>query len=253
METNNFDKNIKEKLDSRTFTPSESAWERLSIQLDERKDKIKKSWLYYINIAATITLLIAIGTKFLFKNDTKNNSKEEFIVLPSNKKIVDNKIDSLLKNIKTTQAIVKNNNKQNASFKNVKLKVIKANNIKSNIEETKANETLSDTIDSNSIYVKTLHRNINSKIKINPEDLLYAVTHNNEEVNAYYAKNKVTRDEVLKIIKSELEKTEIKVDPETILAEVERSIDNDDFKNNFLKTLKTRVSDIASAITCRNN
>lgn len=44
----------------------------------------------------------------------------------------------------------------------------------------------------------------------------------------------------LKAIKSELIKSDLKVNPETILAEVERSINDDVFENNFLKSLKKK-------------
>jgi ABC-type uncharacterized transport system substrate-binding protein len=94
---------------------------------------------------------------------------------------------------------------------------------------------------------------INSKIKINANDLLFAVTHTPKEVKAYYAKYNVNREDVLKTIKSELKKSNLKVNPETILAEVERTIDDDVFQNNFLKSLKNKVSDIASAIASRND
>ena len=83
--------------------------------------------------------------------------------------------------------------------------------------------------------------------------MLFAVTHSQKEVKAYYAKYQINRDDVLKTIKSELKKSNLKVNPETILAEVERSIDDDDFQNNFLKNLKRKVSDIATAIASRNN
>ncbi len=83
--------------------------------------------------------------------------------------------------------------------------------------------------------------------------MLFAVTHSPQEVKTYYAKYNVNRDDVLKTIKSELKKSNLKVNPETILAEVERTIDEDDFQNNFMKTLKRRVSDIATAIASRND
>ena len=93
----------------------------------------------------------------------------------------------------------------------------------------------------------------NNSIKINSDDLLYAVTHTSKEVKAYYAKYNINREDVLKTIKGELKKSNLKVDPNTILAEVERSIDDDYFENSFMKSLKRRVSDIAVAIAARND
>ena len=83
--------------------------------------------------------------------------------------------------------------------------------------------------------------------------MLYAVTHSSQEVKEYYAKYNLSRDDVLRTIKSELKKSNIKVNPNIILAEVERTIDDDDFQNNFMKSIKRRVTDIAAAIASRNN
>ena len=79
------------------------------------------------------------------------------------------------------------------------------------------------------------------------------MTHSKEEVKAYYAKYNINRDEVLQSIQNQLNKSNFKIDANTILAEVERDIDEDDFQNNFMKSLKKRVSDIASAIASRND
>ena len=92
-----------------------------------------------------------------------------------------------------------------------------------------------------------------SGININSNDLLYAVTHTKEEVAQYYAKYNIDRDKVLKSIQQELDKTGLKVNPNTILAEVERTIDEDDFQNNFIKSIKKRVTNMATAIASRNN
>jgi ABC-type uncharacterized transport system substrate-binding protein len=83
--------------------------------------------------------------------------------------------------------------------------------------------------------------------------LLYAVTHSPKEVQTYYAKYQVNREDVMRIIKLELKQSNLKLNPETILAEVESTIAEDDFKNNFMQFLKKRVVDIASAIATRND
>ena len=85
------------------------------------------------------------------------------------------------------------------------------------------------------------------------DDLLYAVTHSPKEVKAYYAKYNVNRDDVLRTIKSELKKLNIKVNLNLILAEVERNIIEDDFQNNFMKSIKRKVSDFAIALASRND
>lgn len=56
MKTNNIDQNIKKKFDNRTLEPSSSAWERLSVQLDEQPKQKKIGWFFYIGAAASILL-----------------------------------------------------------------------------------------------------------------------------------------------------------------------------------------------------
>jgi hypothetical protein len=96
-------------------------------------------------------------------------------------------------------------------------------------------------------------QNLNSRIKVNAADLLYAVTHGANGIEKKEAKPNMSKKEILKTIKSELYKSNLKVNPETILSEVEHAITNDIFQNNFLKSLKKRISNIATSIASRND
>ncbi|PQJ77834.1 hypothetical protein [Polaribacter porphyrae] len=266
MKTNNIDKNIKQKLENRTFTPSASAWERLSVQLDEQSVEKKKGWFFYIGIAASILFLVSIGIQFFSSETEVVKPKEELVITPTNKKEIDKKIDKLINEIPIQEAIVKKNevevkkeiihtpvtakkniivNKksENKNFTNKKIIAKTDTPKKINKDETSTEK----------IKVNILKQDPNSVIKVNADDLLFAVTHSPKEVKAYYAKYNVNREDVLKTIKSELKKSNIRINPNTILAEVERSIDDEDFQNNFMKSLKRKVSDIASAIASRND
>ena len=264
METNNIDKQIKEKFANRTFEPSVSAWERLSAQLDEQPKKKKKGWFFYASIAASILLLISIG--FQFSSDTPIEGKpiQEIIVTnPIDTNLIDKKIDKIINEVPVENALVivdeaEDNQKKNKDAIATSKKQIhpKKKNISikndAQISIAKADENTSE-IKSSAIKNEVLQQNPNSSIKINSTDLLYAVTHTSDEVKAYYAKNNLHREDVLKTIKSELKRSNIKVNPATILAEVERTIDDDDFQNNFMKSLKNRISDIATVIASRND
>jgi hypothetical protein len=93
----------------------------------------------------------------------------------------------------------------------------------------------------------------NSVIHVDSGDLLYAVTHSQEEVLSYYNKKRLSRESILEIINNELEKSNLKVDPKTILAEVERTIHDTYLENNFLKSIQERISTLATAIASRND
>lgn len=269
METNKLDKSIKEKFENRTFSPSASAWERLSVQLDEQPKQNKKGWFFYTTIAASILLLISIGFQ-LFSSKEEVKPIEEVVIKPIDKQVIDDKINQFINEIPVEEAIVKEEKtdkiqeeKTIAKNDGIIKKIEKSNHLENTISPEKDDtiengiakideelKTIEDTstLDKNSIKLKP-----NSTIKVNADDLLYAVTHSPAEVKVYYAKYNVKREDILKTIKNELKKSNLKINPETILAEVERSIDDDAFQNNFLKTLKRKVSDIASAIASRND
>ena len=268
METNNRDKNIKEKFANRTFEPSASAWERLSAQLDEQPQKKKKGWFFYVGAAASILLLISIGFQFFSDTTIEDKPMKEIIVVnPIDTTIIDKKTNSFMNEIpvekvlvnvdevgeKETKSTLKNTNvvvKSPKSYPKESRIIIAKNeeqiiiaNVDNNLSEKKSSE----------VKKEALQQNPNSRIKINSIDLLYAVTHKKEDVKTYYARHSLDREDILRTIKSELKKSNIKVNPETILAEVERTIDDDDFQNNFMKSLKNKISDFATVIASRND
>ena len=268
MKTNKLDNNIKEKLQNRTFKPSASAWERLSIQLDEQPQQKKRGWFFYIGAAASILLLIAIGIQFLFSDDATKEIKTNNIIVNTNIDSVniDKKINEFIKEIPLEEAIVKKDSTNTIKKEKVPTKrefierkteknVIKRPIVIAEVNKTdfKINNAVKKEVTQKSKVLTSVKQDPNSRIKINSDDLLFAVTHSSSEVEAYYAKNNLTREDVLKTIKSELKKTNIKVNPNTILAEVERNIGQEDFQNKFMKSIKKRVSDLATAIASRND
>lgn len=266
METNKIDKNIKEKFANRTFKPSASAWERLSLKLDEQPKTKKFGLFFYTGIAASIILLVTISNQIFFNDSGILIQKEEMVISPIDKKQFDIKIDDQINQISFPEVLVKNEvSELKQEIINLPT-IIDKNSISKFDKGSKKSPTTNeivgkkDDVISNEIKKskeilnkRILKQDPNSSIKINADDLLYAVTHSSKEVKAYYAKYNLDREEVLKTIKNELKKSNLKVNPNTILAEVERSIDDDFFENNFMKGLKKRVSDIAVAIASRNN
>lgn len=268
METNNIDKNIKEKLANRTFEPSASAWERLSLKLDEQPEKKKKGWFFYIGAAASILLVVSIGFQLFSDNTTEGKLMREIIVVnPIDATVIDTKIDKLINEIPVEKALVnvdevgEKETKSTPKNTNVVAKSPKSYPKESRIIIAKNEEQITIVhVDNNlsekqssEVKKEALQQNENSRIKINSIDLLYAVTHNKEDVKTYYARHSLDREDILRTIKSELKKSNIEVNPEIILAEVERTIDDDDFQNNFMKSLKNKISDFATVIASRND
>jgi hypothetical protein len=280
MKTNKTNKNIQKKFENRTFEPSASAWERLSVQLDEQPKQKKIGWFFYIGAAASILLLVSVGIQLFSNNSEEITPKEEVVIKQIDRDLIDEKIEKLKIEIPLEEAIVTKDRVEVAQEKTVINVFAKEERLKQSLStednklsknyikkekiiiakvEEKPNiisiemEKFQTKNSSEEIKKKILKQDPNSKIKINADDLLYAVTHTTKEVKEYYAKYNVNREDILKTIKSELKKSNVKVNPNTILAEVERTIGDDDFQNNFMKSLKRRVSDIASAIASRND
>jgi hypothetical protein len=261
-----FDTIIKDKLESRTIQPSDSAWERLSEKLDETDTRKSKKWIWYLGYAASI--LIALSLFFMNSDD----KVEEQII--KDEIIVDNPVE---KPLKIEEVIDREEDKQIlVAEEKVEIKVPEKKSPKRSthnklenklqfdeklIHDLKEEKTVIAIVEKESISnapgnkfeeLKSIKRNPNSRIKIDSDALLYAVTHNSEEVKKYYAKYNVNRQDALESIKKQLDKSNIKVSPEMILTEVEKTIEEDDFQNNFLKFLKKRVTNITTAIASRN-
>ena len=269
MKTNKLDKNIKEKLANRTIEPSTSAWECLSEKLDEQSQQKKRGWFFYIGAAASILLLISIGFQIFSDDSVEITPKNEVVTIPIDTKTIDTKIDKFINEIPVEKALVRVdeieekqieiliNNKHVIPTKEepLKRKIIRKHFVKEDkIIIAKVEENLNVIPTKEAFKIKEpFKQNPSSSIKINSDDLLYAVTHSSKEVKAYYAKYNINREYVLKTIKKALKKSNVKVDPNIILAEVERTIDEDDFQNNFMKSLKRKVSDFAISIANRND
>ena len=286
MKTNKLDNNIKQKLQNRTFEPSASAWERLSTQLDEQPKQKKRGWFFYIGAAASILLLVSIGIQVLSSDKEEIKINEIIVDTQIDTNTIDKKIEQFTNEIPTEKAIVKVDEVEEKQKVNYNKNVIE-NKVKQSHINREITSSQTPRIDNTEIAITNKMNNViptkeeslvkvvvvsedhptkekklkentfkqdpNSKIKINSDDLLFAVTHSSNEVKAYYAKHNLTREDVLRTIKNELQKTNIKVNPNTILAEVERTIGEEDFENNFLKSIKRRVSGIATALASRND
>jgi hypothetical protein len=276
---NNLDQNIREKLQGREIQPSTSAWERLSTQLDDAQQKKKRGWFLYMGYAASILLIVSLVLFFNKKDDTEvqNFVVEEEVKAPEIDKTIDFKTrvvedakivqteesERLDLKIKDTKTV----NKKKSVLKKVspKLKSVVPEEVivakQTNKKETKfvdPQKKIKEMNEEQETVVATINQdssNLSTKkgIYVDSEALLLSVTSTREELRAFYQKYKVDRAEVLATIEDELKKSNLKIDPNTILAEVEKDVNEESFQNNFYQFIKKRVSGVATAIANRNN
>ncbi len=269
MQTNKIDKQIAGKLKNRELTPSASAWERLSNQLDEQQISKKNNWPKYIGYAASIVLLISLGFTFFSKNTIENGKEIISNVVIDTLQLNNDKID--IKEIIDVEKAIAKKVEEKPLKKRVKNRVIK-NEHKNNYSIARIDKSLTQVVDikeegvfkENSMIIANVDKkvikkttvikneSIKSRVKVNGDDLLFAVTHSPKEVLEYYAKYKINRKEVLNTIQKELIKSNLKINPETILAEVELDIEEADFQQNFMNKLKLKLSDVIVAVADRN-
>ncbi len=279
METNKTDNNIKEKFAKREIVPSASAWERLSIQLDNQPKNKKRSWFLYIGYAATILILISVGMYTFSSNSLERMPLEDVLV----KQEIDtaqilHKIDKVFKEVPIEKALVKSEIIKEKQIDTFILEKVSINQPIARIDtdeilkkeagthviiiESKENSSVVSIEENKAIITPTKETIINktstqpilkSRIKVNAEELLYAVTNKSKYPLTISFERNTNRAELLTTIKNELEKSNFKVDPKIILAEVERAIKDDFFQNNFLETIRRNITNLATTVANRNN
>lgn len=283
---NNLDREIREKLQNREIQPSASAWERLSAQLDAVEEKKKRNWFLYVGYAASIALIVSLFF-FLQKKDQNesdipenvlveqevkeptNDKTKEFNTLPAeNDAIVENKTEVVEKKPekKVEKKSVPTFKKTITDPKTViaqqeKPKVLPKKEDKTLVDEKKFKEfvqndktVVAEVSKEKKDIAKTTKKEIKTNsISVDSDALLFSVTNTREDIRAYYKKYKIDRQEVLLAIEKELKKSSLQIDPKTILAEVERDVNEESFQNNFYQFIKKRVSGVATAIANRNN
>lgn len=285
----NIAQHIREKLQDREIQPSASAWERLSVQLDETQSKKKRHWFLYVGYVASILLLVSLF--LLINKSDKDDSlvpetilveddiakpqidrSKEFISIPMEEVIVQNDKDVNPVQVESTEKNQDHEKTENRINKQTPfVSKTKENSViaskenktesKINIKEADFNKKLKEfTKQSEAVVAKTIGNksDIESKLRsgrisVDSNALLMSVTGSKEEVRAYYKKYKIDRAEVLLAIQKELKKSKVKVNPEIILAEVELEVNEENFQNNFYQFIKKRVSTVATAIANRNN
>ena len=227
MKINKLDHSVKEKLANRTFKPSISAWERLSVKLDEQPKEKKRGWFFYTGAAASFLLFVSIGIQLFSETSEEIAPKNEIVIEQIDKNLMDTilenvyyespiekaivQIDTLKKIQKLNENFISLQEKTLTNFDNENIAISFHAKEKNDFQvEGKKNNII--PMKEDTIYEDSLKQDPHSRIKINSEDLLYAVTHSKEEVKAYYTKYNINRTEVLQSIQNQLSKSNFKID-----------------------------------------
>ena len=279
MKINKLDNNVKEKFGQREIAPSVSAWERLSAQLDGQPKHKKRSWFLYAGYAASILILISI-CMYTFSSDSIERMPLEDVLVKQEIDTVQilHKIDEVFNEIPIEKALVKSEiikEKQIDTFTSEKVSINlqiagieKDEILKKEVDmrvitiESKENRSVVKVEENKAVIIpitetitnkKRILQSINTRIKVNAEDLLFAVTNESKYPLTKSVERNMNSADLLITIKNELKKSNFKVDPKIILSEVEGTIEKDFFQNNFLKIIKTNLTNLARNVVNRNN
>ena len=286
MKSHDIDSIFKKSLEARTIAPSKSAWSRLSNELDQVQVSNQKSLFRYAAYAASILLVISIST-IIYTNSTDKVVYENDLVktpVPDTKELLQPTLENIVPLetvvVKTEAPIlradvVSSNNKKGKAFKinkKVGKDLLKTRNNSVVVvkgQQPNVNETSSGIkIDSDALLLavtqetqksghpvkkSTSIKKAKNRMQINSDALLYAVTHPSADIKMYYKKYRVDRDDVLHRIQKELTKKKLAVDASVLLASVEKTIDEETFKNRFMQVVAGKITALAIAFSNRNN
>ena len=258
MNTNKFEQHIVDCLQRREITPSQSAWERLSVQLEDDKMKASKPWTRILGYAASIALILSmtwfyktssvivengeqVTTTFEQLEDASKNfeTEGEKIGLHSNEVV-----------LATQESETNDTPRRSAVFKKIEPLDIVAFQSSNPLKQMLNSATEAGQI--HTILTQKTSQEY-SRINVSAEALLYAVMHTQEDVTTYYSQYNIDRIQMLDTVQKHLDRAHLTVDPEVILAEVDKSIEEADFQEGFMHKFKTTLSDVLVAIADRNH
>ena len=92
MEKHKIDSFIKEKLEEKRILPSEKLWESLEKKLDRNRSK-RKLRAFIFGAAAVFTLLVGLGSLFLFQKPQRNPIEKKQVFTPLDSTLVKNPLN----------------------------------------------------------------------------------------------------------------------------------------------------------------
>ena len=225
MEPNKIDNQIREKLNAREIQPSAQAWDRLDAMLavsEEKKSKKGYGWFF---VAASTILFFGLGFFLFNSNETTEINNSTPIVTTINEEIdtvETNKINEI--SVEKEQHVLVQN----------EMNFSKTQTNKKSEEANKLTKEENLTKDNSSSIIH--HPSPNSYKYVSPENLLAEVQ---------------TGEKVITSDKKISPKTKMKVDPNSLLTNVEKELD-ENYRETTLDKLNRKFQDAKSALANRN-
>ena len=252
MVPNNFEENIKDKLENRTIQPSNEAWSKLKNRLDETQEPKNNKPFFWIGLAASIVGVLFVVSQFF--GDAQKEQIEPAIVI--NPEVISNSENNpIVVNEPQIKQEPANNQKEREEVKLTPvIEQVKPQNVQKDIKSEVA------IINETKIVVDTLKNLDLKKSTLSFED---------QKIQDVVAQIQVLKDNKIDITDADLElllkkaqqdintaklyneQTGI-VDARALLEDVEADLDRS-FRDKVFKALKENFNFISTAVANRNN
>ena len=248
MALNKFETEVKNQLNSREIKPSNQAWDRLDVMLSiTEKPKKKFPWLLiassFIGFMFVGTLVYRSNNIFTVKEEKLNSTVTSRAVEMQNQKTQTPNV------VVSSDAVVMQNQNLKTPSTIVTSSAVEIQN--KTILVSKKNQEILNNISKTSIINNQSKESVSiinlNQIAVNQKQEISNQTSNNQEV---LSKNTV---EILALVKpKETTKTSLKVNPVSLLSQVDEEITTEFRENVFTKVSKS-LQTVKVALADRNN
>lgn len=232
MEPNKLENEIREKLGKREIHPSAQAWDRLDAMLSVQESKVEKKPFPWMRIAAGIVLFLGVSYFFFNSNEEK--------ILQNNSNVIVNKEVNESSNNEVGKTNIIESNKTIIDEKNSSVAYSES---KSKVEvQNEKRKRFNNSISKGSLPIEENDYQVANSDKKND-------IKNIEEKS----EQKIIQDnnEVVAEVKTPAEKPKLKIDPSTLLNQVDGEIQLT-FRQKVMKTVTKGYKEAKEAVVSRN-
>lgn len=234
MEPNKLENEIREKLGKREIQPSLQAWDRLDAMLSVQESKVTKESFPWMRIAAGVVFFLGVGY-FIFNSNTETTKEDNPNVV-----VVDDSKSSSNKEIETTN---KDLIKSSESIIEEKKSSIVYTESKGSFEKNDQKSERRNNIQDKEVLP------INSK----ENEVAYSDVKNENMRVEEKIEQKVIQEnkQVIAEVKRSTEKPKLKIDPNSLLDQVDGEILLT-FRQKVMKTVTKGYKETKEAVASRN-
>ncbi|WP_299801012.1 hypothetical protein [uncultured Maribacter sp.] len=249
METDKFENHIKSKFQEREINPSENAWSKISLELNN-DDTRKKPVYLWLGVAASIVVLLGVALFYFNSANELNESPIELVDVEDKNKVEDIITKDPAQLEEEHVVVLKTETKpKSIALEEVEIEVPKA----------KENIILDDAIEV-AVVEKVSVDEFNFKLKVSDEIINSKIADIVAQVDILEQSSAVTNAEVdslLKraqdeILRERIFNTDNTVDAMALLTEVEEELDQS-FRDQIFNSLKAGFIKVRTAVADRNN